>query len=131
MAVSLGSFWGVLAATVLAFYNANAQLYRFAGPELVGPQHRRRPSLSSWPAAWRVHRPEPGERDARPAARALPAPAVTLVGVALLGLAVMSAIRFPAHVRPAPGSDTGRSVAELARQPAFVIAVAAGRSRTA
>ena len=50
---------------------------------------------------------------------------MALVGVALLGLAVMSMIRFPAHA----GSRRQRSwprVAELARQPAFVVAVAAG-----
>ncbi len=129
LAVSLGSFWGVLAATVLAgFYNANAQLYRFAGPELVAPEHKAKaislvmaggvagafigPNLANATRAW------------------LPAPFagayVALVGVALLGLAVMSLIRFPAHVAAAPGSDQGRPLAELARQPAFVVAVAAG-----
>jgi len=60
----------------------------------------------------------------------LPAPFAgayaALVGVALIGLAVMSTIRFPPHVAAAPGSDQGRTVAELARQPAFVVAIAAG-----
>ena len=60
----------------------------------------------------------------------LPAPFagayVALVGVALLGLGVMSAIRFPPHVAPAPGSAQGRPLAELARQPAFVVAVVSG-----
>ena len=56
VAVSLGSFWGVLAATVLAgFYNANAQLYHVhRARELVAPQHKAQAiSRSSlWPAAW-------------------------------------------------------------------------------
>ena len=129
VAVSLGSFWGVLAATVLAgFYNANAQLYRFAGPELVGPQHKAQ--AISFVMAGGVAGAFIGPNLANATRDLLPAPFAgayaTLVGVALLGLAVMSRIRFPAHVRPAPGSDSGRTVAELARQPAFVIAVAAG-----
>ncbi|HNJ84290.1 MAG TPA: MFS transporter, partial [Piscinibacter sp.] len=128
VAVSLGSFWGVLAATVLAgFYNANAQLYRFAGPELVAPEHKAQ--AISFVMAGGVAGAFIGPNLANATRDWLPAPFagayVALVGVALLGLAVMSMIRFPAHVAPAPGSDRGRSVAELARQPAFVVAVAA------
>ncbi|HMQ72070.1 MAG TPA: MFS transporter, partial [Rubrivivax sp.] len=38
LAVTLGSFWMLVTATVVAgFYSANAQLYRFAGPELAPP----------------------------------------------------------------------------------------------
>jgi MFS family permease len=129
LAVSLGSFWGVLAATVLAgFYNANAQLYRFAGPELVAPEHKAK--AISLVMAGGVAGAFIGPNLANATRDWLPAPFagayVALVGVALLGLAVMSLIRFPAHVPAAPGSDQGRSVAELARQPAFVVAVAAG-----
>ena len=128
VAVSLGSFWGVLAATVLAgFYNANAQLYRFAGPELVAPEHKAQ--AISFVMAGGVAGAFIGPNLANATRDWLPAPFagayVALVGVALLGLAVMSMIRFPAHAAPAPGSDRGRSVAELARQPAFVVAVAA------
>ena len=129
VAVSLGSFWGVLAATVLAgFYNANAQLYRFAGPELVAPEHKAQ--AISFVMAGGVAGAFIGPNLANATRDWLPAPFagayVALVGVALASLAVMSMIRFPAHVAPAPGSDRGRSVAELARQPAFVVAVAAG-----
>jgi len=129
LAVSLGSFWGVLAATVLAgFYNANAQLYRFAGAELVAPEHKAQ--AISLVMAGGVAGAFIGPNLANATRDWLPAPFagayVALVGVALLGLAVMSTIRFPPHVSAAPGSDQGRSVAELARQPAFVVAVAAG-----
>lgn len=129
LAVSVGSFWGVVAITVIAgFYNANAQLYRFAGPELVAPERKAQaislvmaggvagafigPNLANLTRSWL----------AVPFAGAY----VALVGVALLGLLVMSLIEFPPHAPPAPGSDPGRTVRELARQPVFVVAVAAG-----
>jgi len=50
---------------------------------------------------------------------------LALVGVALVGLVVMAFIRFPAMPAPVPGAPAGRSIAELARQPAFVVAVVA------
>jgi MFS family permease len=129
LAVWTGSFWGVVAATVVAgFYNANAQLYRFAGLELARPEYKEKaislvmaggvagafigPNLASATKDWL----------AVPFAGAY----VALVGVALLGLLLMSLIRFPEHRAPQPGDAKGRSVAELARQPAFVVAVVAG-----
>jgi MFS family permease len=50
---------------------------------------------------------------------------LALVAVGLLGLALMSFIQFPAHVPPAAGAATGRSAAELAKQPVFVVAIIA------
>jgi len=50
---------------------------------------------------------------------------LALVAVALLGLVVMSFIRFPAHVPPAGGLSGGRPLSELARQPVFMAAVVA------
>ena len=129
LAVWSGSFWGVVAATVVAgFYNANAQLYRFAGLELARPEYKEKaislvmaggvagafigPNLASATKDWL----------AVPFAGAY----VALIGVALLGLALMSLIRFPEHRAPQPGDDRGRPLGEIARQPAFVVAVAAG-----
>ena len=104
--MSLGSFWGVLAATVLAgFYNANAQLYRLPGPNWW---RRSKAQAISFVMAGGVAGAFIGPNLANATRDLLPAPFagayVTLVGVALLGLAVMSAIRFPAHVRPAPAA---------------------------
>ena len=50
---------------------------------------------------------------------------LALVGVALLSLLILSRIDFPAHKPPEPGASVGRPLAELARQPIFVVAVAA------
>ena len=128
LAVTLGSFWMLVACTLLAgFYSANAALYRFAGPELVAPAFKERaislvlaggvagafigPNLASASRSWL----------AVPFAGAY----LALVAVALLSLAVLSLIRFPAHVAPPPGPAVGRSAAELMRQPVFFTAVAA------
>ncbi|GAP36123.1 MFS transporter [Piscinibacter sakaiensis] len=127
-AVALGSFWGVVAATVLAgFYNANAQLYRFAGPELVAPE--RKAQAISLVMAGGVIGAFTGPNLASATRGWLPVPFagayLALVGVALLGLAVMACIRFPAAGGGA-GAAGGRPLREIARQPAFVVAVAAG-----
>ncbi|MBI3157112.1 MAG: MFS transporter [Burkholderiales bacterium] len=128
LAVTLGSFWMLVASTVVAgFYSANAQLYRFAGPELAAPGFAEKalslvlaggivgafvgPNLAS------------ATRSMLPVAFA--ASYLALIGVAALALLALSFIRFPAHVAPAKGASTGRPLAEIARQPAFVVAVAA------
>jgi MFS family permease len=128
LAVGIGSFWLLVAATLVAgFYSANAALYRFAGPELVAPQHKERaislvlaggiagafigPNLASASRGW-LEVPFAGAY-------------LALVGVALLSLAVLSFIRFPAHVVAPGGISGGRPLAELARQPVFIVAVAA------
>ncbi|HSM21563.1 MAG TPA: MFS transporter, partial [Rubrivivax sp.] len=128
LAVGIGSFWLLVAATVVAgFYSANAALYRFAGPELVAPHYKERaislvlaggiagafigPNLASATRGW-LEVPFAGAY-------------LALVGVALLSLAVLSFIRFPPHVAAPGGISGGRPLAELARQPVFIVAVAA------
>ncbi len=128
LAVSVGSFWLLVASTVLAgFYSANGALYRFAGPELVAPAFRER--ALSWVLAGGIAGAFIGPNLASATRTGFGVPFVgayvALVGVALLGLVVMSFIRFPAHVPPVPGASAGRPLAELARQPAFVVAIIA------
>ena len=127
-AVSIGSFWLLVAATVLAgFYSANGALYRFAGPELVQPAFKER--ALSWVLAGGVAGAFIGPNLASATRAWLSVPFagayLALVGVAVLGLVVMSFIRFPEHVAPVPGASTGRPLAEIARQPAFVVAIIA------
>lgn len=129
LAVMTANFWLLVGATVAAgFYSANASLYRFAGPELVAPAFKEKalslvmaggvagafigPNLASATRSWL-----PVE---------FAGAYVALIGVALLGLVVLSFIRFPAHQPPLPGAPAGRPLAEIARQPTFVVAVAAG-----
>lgn len=129
VAVTVGSFALLVAATVIAgFYNANAQLYRFAGPELVEPASKEK--ALSLVMAGGVAGAFLGPNLANHTRDWLPVPFagayVALIGVALLSLLVMSTIRFPAHVPPAPGAAAGRPLSEIARQPTFVVAVLAG-----
>jgi MFS family permease len=129
LAVMNGNFWLLVGATVAAgFYSANASLYRFAGPELVAPGYKEKalslvmaggvagafigPNLASATRSWLTVE--------------FAGAYVALIGVALVGLVVLSFIRFPAHQQPLPGAPAGRPLSEIARQPTFVVAVAAG-----
>ena len=121
------NFWLLTAATLVAgYYNANGSLYRFAAVELVTPDFKERalswvlaggiiggvvgPNLASW------------SRDtlSQPFAGAY----VALMGVALLSALMMHFIPFP----PLPGqgqtSRQGRPLADIVRQPVFIIAAA-------
>ena len=128
LAVSVGSFWLLVASTLFAgFYSANGALYRFAGPELVAPAFKER--ALSWVLAGGVAGAFIGPNLASAARSWTTVPFagayMALVGVALLSLMIMSFIRFPAHLPPLPGAATGRPLAELARQPTFVVAIIA------
>lgn len=126
VAVGTRQFWLLVAATIIAgFYNANAQLYRFAGPELVEPQHKEK--AISMVLAGGILGAFAGPNLASATREWLSAPFmgayVALMGVAVLSLVVLSFIRFPEHKSPAPGSSSGRPLREIAAQPAFIVAV--------
>ncbi len=128
-AVSQGLFWLLVAATVVAgFYSANAALYRFAGPELVPPAGKEK--AISWVLAGGILGAFVGPNLASATRSMFAVPFVgayvALIGVALLSLLALSFIEFPPHKPPQPGAAPGRSIRELARQPVFLVAVAAG-----
>ena len=126
-AASTHNFWLLVAATVVAgYYNANAALYRFAATELVAPSFKEK--AISWVLAGGIIGAVVGPnlasatRDALPVAFA--GAYAALVGVALLALLTLSFIRFPPL--PAPNAARpGRPLRDIARQPVFVVAVAA------
>ena len=113
-AAMTGSFWLLVGATVLAgFYNANAALYRFAGPELVGPAFKER-AISLVLAGGIVGAfTGPNLASATRDLLAVPFAAayLSLGGVALLSLAARSLIRLPVHVAPQRGAGSGRPLA--------------------
>lgn len=122
------NFWLLCAATVVAgYYNANASLYRFAAAELAAPEWREKavslvmaggllgavagPNLAAATRNW----------FAVPFAGAY----LTLAAVALLSLAMMQFIDFPAP--PArSAAKGGRTLGEIARQPMFIVAAVSG-----
>jgi MFS family permease len=127
-AASTGSFWMLVTATVVAgFYNANASLYRFAGPELAAPAFKER--AISLVLAGGIIGAFVGPNLASATRALLPVPFagayLVLVVVALLSLVALSFIRFPEHRPPAPGAAAGRPLRVLARQPVFIVATAA------
>jgi MFS family permease len=129
VAVSQGWFWMLVASTVVAgFYSANAALYRFAGPELVAPSFKEK-AISLVLAGGIIGAfagPNLASATRELMAVKFMASYLALVGVAGLALLALSFIRFPEHQAPKPGAGSGRPLAEIARQPAFIVAVAAG-----
>jgi MFS family permease len=123
------NFWLLVIATVVAgYYNANAALYRFAGPELVAPAFKER--AISLVLAGGIIGAFAGPNLANATRSLLPVPFaaayLALVAVALVSLAVLSMIPFAEHQAPKPGAQSGRPLAEIVRQPVFIVAVAAG-----
>ena len=126
-AVISANFWLLVAATVVAgYYSANGQLYRFAAAELAKPEYRERavsmvlaggivgavigPNL----ARWTQHLGD------APFAGAY----ATLAVVALVSMAVVSLVRFPA-VPPKKKAGGGRPLWVIMRQPVFIVSTVA------
>jgi predicted MFS family arabinose efflux permease len=116
-------FWLLNLGTVIAgFYNANAQLYRFAAAELADKTAKEKaiswvlaggilgavlgPNMASWTRDWFV----------QPFAGAY----ITLAGVALIAIGVVSQIHFP-EKRVDPEQEPGRPLSEIMRQPLFIV----------
>ena len=122
------NFWLLVTATVIAgYYNANAQLYRFAAAELAHASFREKAVslVMAGGLLGAIAGPNlaVGTRTLTdvPFAGAYLALAV----VALLAMALLAFIHFP----PAPAQQTaagGRPLREIMRQPVFIVAAAAG-----
>ncbi len=122
------NFWLLVAATVVAgFYNANAQLYRFAAAELALPAFREK--AVSLVMAGGLLGAVAGPNLAVFTRNLTPVPFagayLALSGVALLAMVLLAFIEFP----PPPEvktTDGGRPLGEIMRQPVFIVAAAAG-----
>ena len=122
------NFWLLVAATVVAgFYNANAQLYRFAAAELALPEFREK--AVSLVMAGGLLGAVAGPNLAVFTRNLTPVPFagayLALAGVALLAMVLLAFIEFP----PPPdvkASGGGRPLGEIMRQPVFIVAAAAG-----
>ena len=113
------NFWLLVAATVVAgFYNANAQLYRFAAAELALPEFREK--AVSLVMAGGLLGAVAGPNLAVFTRNLTPVPFagayLALAGVALLAMVLLAFIEFP----PPPdvkASGGGRPLREIMRQP--------------
>ncbi len=122
------NFWLLVAATVIAgYYSANGQLYRFAAAELSAVDFREKavslvlagglvgavlgPNLASRTRTW-FEVPFAGAY-------------LALAVVALLGVVVISLMRFPPLPPKAANADPGRPLSVIMRQPLFIVATGA------
>ena len=127
-ALSLGSFWLLVAGTVVAgYYSANGQLYRFAAGELA-PSSFREKAVSLVLAGGLIGAVI-GPNLANHTREAMAVPFLgsylALAVVALVSMAVMAGIRFPPQPVKKAGADGGRPLGEILRQPVFIVSVLA------
>ena len=121
-------FWLLCAATVVAgYYNANAQLYRFAAAELSTPDWREK--AVSLVMAGGLIGAVLGPNLAAQTRTLMSVPFagayLALAVVALLAMLLLSFIRFP----PPPVKKSalgGRPLSVIMRQPVFMVAAASG-----
>jgi len=127
-AAATKNFWLLCFATVVAgYYNANAGLYRFAAAELAAPAWREKAVsvVMAGGLIGAVAGPNLATATRQVFAVPFAGAYIALAAVALLSMAVMHFIEFPAaptHTGPAGGRPLG----EIMRQPVFIVAAAAG-----
>jgi MFS family permease len=124
------NFWLLCFATVVAgYYSANASLYRFAAAELAGPEWREK--AVSLVMAGGLIGAVLGPNLATATREALTVPFagayLALAAVALLSMLFMRFIEFPPAPPRREGQGAGgRPLAEIMRQPVFIVAAAGG-----
>lgn len=122
------NFWLLVAATVVAgYYNANAQLYRFAAAELAAPSFREKAVSLVMAGGLLGAVAGPNLAAATRSLTEVPFAGayLALAGVALLAMALLAFINFP----PAPvkqSTSGGRPLGQIMRQPVFIVAAVAG-----
>ena len=122
------NFWLLVAATLVAgFYNANAQLYRFAAAELALPAFREKAVslVMAGGLLGAVLGPNLAARTRSLTEVPFAGAYLALAGVALLAMGLLAFIRFPPQPT-AKQARGGRPLAEIMRQPVFIVAAAAG-----
>ncbi len=121
------NFWLLVAATVIAgYYSANGQLYRFAAAELSAPAFRDKAVslVLAGGLVGAVLGPNLAVRTKDWLGVPFAGAYVALAVVAVLSMGLMAFLRFPPVPPAAPGADRGRPLAEIVRQPVFIVAAA-------
>jgi predicted MFS family arabinose efflux permease len=112
-----------LATVVAGYFNANAQLYRFAAAELAGSTGTEKAvsMVMAGGLIGAIAGPNLAAQTRTLTAVPFVGAYLALAGVALLSMLVLAAIDFPPP--PAKKAATGgRPLAEIVRQPVFVVA---------
>ena len=127
-AVYSKNFWLLVVATVVAgYYNANAQLYRFAAAELAEPAFKEK-AISLVMAGGllgAVLGPNLASRTRALTDAPFAGAYLALAVVALLAMALLAYVKFP-PASPKTSSNGGRPLGDIMRQPVFIVAAAAG-----
>ena len=123
------NFWLLCSATLVAgYYNANANLYRFAAAELALPAWREKAVSLVMPGG--LLGAVLGAILAQYTRGLVNVPFVgaylALSLVALLSMATLSFIDFPAPPVRQSSSSGGRPLGEIMKQPVFIVAAATG-----
>ncbi|HSV36764.1 MAG TPA: MFS transporter [Ramlibacter sp.] len=121
-------FWLLCFASVVAgYYNANANLYRFAAAELCPPSMREKAVslVMAGGLLGAVLGPNLAARTRDMFPVAFAGAYLALAVVALLAMVLMAFIEF-APPPPQGGARQGRPLKEIMRQPVFIVAAAAG-----
>ncbi|MEX8492881.1 MFS transporter [Sphaerotilus sp.] len=112
-----------LATVVAGYFNANAQLYRFAAAELAGSTGTEKAvsMVMAGGLIGAIAGPNLAAQTRTLTAVPFVGAYLALAGVALLSLLVLAAIDFPPP--PAKKAATGgRTLSEIVRQPVFIVA---------
>jgi MFS family permease len=121
------NFWLLVCATVIAgYYSANGQLYRFAAAELSVESFREK-AVSLVMAGGLIGAivgPNLASRTKGILETPFMGAYLALAGVAVLGLVVISFIRFPVLPPKKAGDAVGRPLPEIMRQSVFIVAAA-------
>ena len=123
------NFWLLVAATVVAgYYNANAQLYRFAAAELAAPNYKEK-AISLVMAGGllgAVLGPNLASKTRSLTDVPFAGAYLALAVVALLAMALLAYVTFPPAPAKTAAKGGGRRLSEIMRQPVFIVAAAAG-----
>ncbi|WP_374406713.1 MFS transporter [Hydrogenophaga sp.] len=121
------NFWLLVSATVIAgYYSANGQLYRFAAAELATPDFREKAVslVLAGGLVGAVAGPNLAARTRNLFEVPFAGAYLSLALVALLSLAVIAFMRFPPLPPKKASADQGRPLAQIMRQPTFIVAAA-------
>ena len=122
------NFWLLVATTVVAgYYNANAQLYRFAAAELANAASREKAVslVMAGGLIGAVLGPNLAAQTRSLTAVPFAGAYLALSGVALLSMLVLAFIKFPPPP-PKAAATGGRPLSEIMRQPLFIVSALSG-----